>query len=275
MIRLRWSWLIKREDFTPFSESSRTADGTEERKDYLFFRLKTLEGDLGEAFNLAADMFLKSEISDPARVRDLLFEMRNDFKSSIIPAGHSYCAVRAAAEFDRVLEREDEWRGSRQMIFLNDLTLKSDESVPGICSALEELRSRLFVRERMVFNITSAGDYFRSIEQELSGFINRIPQGEPAGEAAGIDLKKSPSFHLGALAVPSSVFFTARTLPAAFLGTEKHAHQSLLAHMMKTNDLWEEVRMKNGTYGVYASVNGTEGLMTVSTYRDPESVRQS
>ena len=64
-------------------------------------------------------------------------------------------------------------------------------------------------------------------------------------------------------------FFTARTLPAAFIGSEQHAHESLLAHMMKTNDLWEEVRMKNGAYGVYASVNGTEGLMTVSTYRDP------
>ena len=101
---------------------------------------------------------------------------------------------------------------------------------------------------------------FDAVRKKLELFIQRIPEGTAAVDTAGIDLKKTPSFKIGALSVPSSVCFTARTMPAAFLGSEQHAHQSLLAHMMKTNDLWEYVRMKNGAYGVYASVNGTEGL---------------
>ncbi len=252
-----------------FLESSRTADGKEERKDYLFFRLKTLEDDLDEAFNLVSDMLLETEISDPVRVRDLLFEMRNDFKSSIVPAGHSFCAVRAAAEFDRVLEREDEWRGSRQLLYLNEMTNNSDRTIPEICSSLDVLREKLLVRKRLVLNVTCRRELFDDVQKKLELFISRIPEGTAAVDTAGTDIKKTPSFKIGALSVPSSVCFTARTLPAAFIGSELHAHQSLLAHMMKTNDLWEFVRMKNGAYGVYASVNGTEGLMTVSTYRDP------
>jgi len=252
-----------------FLESSRTAGDRDERKDYLFFRLKTLEQDLDESFQLASDLFLKSEISDPERVKDLLFEMRNDFKSSIIPAGHSYCAVKAGAEFDRVLEREDEWRGSRQLLYLNELTADADQQIPDICSSLEELRAKLFVKNRMTMNITCGGDYFKPVKAKLSDFIVVLPDG---GAVPGqeTDIVKIPSFHMGSLSVPSSVCFSAITIPSAFLGTDLHSWESLLAHLMKTNELWEEVRMKNGAYGVYASVNGTEGMMTVSTYRDPE-----
>ncbi|MDC7227204.1 MAG: insulinase family protein [Spirochaetales bacterium] len=256
-----------------FLESSRTADASVERKDYLFFRLKTLEKDLDQAFELASDMLLQSEIGDPVRVRDLLFEMRNDFKSSIVPAGHSFCSVKAAAEFDRVLEREDEWRGSRQLMFLNDLTARADESIPSVCISLESMRSRLLNRSRLVFNLTCAGSSMDAVERKLAAFIDRLPSEDAAAaidpELHIGDLQKTPKYNYGALSVPTSVFFTARTMPASFLGDPGHAHESLLAHMMKTNDLWEEVRMKNGAYGVYASVNGTEGLITVSTYRDP------
>lgn len=255
-----------------FLESSQTAGGAEERKDYLFFRLKTLEQDLDESFELASDLFLKSEISDPVRVKDLLFEMRNDFKSSIIPSGHSYCAVKAGAEFDRVMEREDEWRGSRQLLYLNDLTSDAEKVIPGICESLEKLRVRLFAKSRVSFNITCDGDYFEPVKSKISDFIGRLPDGS-APEFDKADLKKEPSFNLGSISVPSSVCFSAVTMPSARLGTEMHAWESLLAHLMKTNELWEEVRMKNGAYGVYASVNGTEGLITVSTYRDPEPGR--
>ncbi|MBI9107499.1 MAG: insulinase family protein [Spirochaetales bacterium] len=252
-----------------FLESSRTAGDRVERKDYLFFRLKTLEQDLDESWKLASDLFLHSEISDPERVKDLLLEMKNDFKSSIIPSGHSYCAVKAGAEFDRVMEREDEWRGSRQLLYLNDLTASAEQKIPEICGALEELRGKLFCKNRFAMNITCSGDYFEPVKEKLSSFMELLPEGEVL-TYSGPDIEKTPSFHLGSLSVPSSVCFSAVTMPAAFLGTDMHSWQSLLAHLMKTNELWEEVRMKNGAYGVYASVNGTEGLMTVSTYRDPE-----
>jgi hypothetical protein len=252
-----------------FLESSRTSEGDPERKDYLFLRLKTLEKDLDESFGLVSDLFLKSEISDPERVKDLLFEMRNDFKSSIIPAGHSFCAVKSGAEFDRVMEREDEWRGSRQFLYLNELTADVKKNIPSICESLVTLRETLFVKKRMSFNITCDSDYFEPVKNKLSDFIRTLPVGEPV-VVSGPDLKKTPSFSLGAFSVPSSVCFSAMTMPSAYLGTEMHAWESLLAHLLNTNELWEEVRMKNGAYGVYASVNGTEGLMTVSTYRDPE-----
>ena len=250
-----------------FLESSRTAGPQPVRKDYLFFRLKTLEKDLETAFSLAVDMMLKSEITDPARVRDLLYEMRNDFKSSVIPAGHSFCAVKAGAQFDRVLEREDEWRGSRQLIYINSLA-GNREGIPGLCKSLGQLRSRLFSRERMTFNITCSSDFQAPVKGLVAGFVSGLPSEELPFEMER-DVENKPEFSYGALSVPSSVSYTARAIPAGRLGEDRHAHESILAHLLKTNELWESVRMKNGAYGVYASVNGTEGLMTVSTYRDP------
>ena len=36
--------------------------------------------------------------------------------------------------------------------------------------------------------------------------------------------------------------------------------------------LWEQVRMRGGAYGVFASPNGGEGVFTFASYRDPRTI---
>ncbi len=254
-----------------FLESSRTAGKDPKRKDYLFFRLKALESDFDEAMKLTSDLFLKSLIGDETRIKDLLLEMKNDFKSSIIPAGHSFCAVKAGAEFDRVLEREDEWRGTRQYLYINSLAADLKKSVPQIGKKLLEIRDELFAPGRISFNITCEEASVGMVKEGIVDFLKKIDDRESVRQrkAAGAPLKNEPAFSMASLAVPSSICYTAAAFPCSKLGTEEHSHETLLGHLLKTNYLWEEVRMKNGAYGVYAAVNGTEGLFTLSTYRDP------
>ncbi|MDC7124776.1 MAG: insulinase family protein, partial [Spirochaetales bacterium] len=256
-----------------FLESSRTAGDNPVRKDYLFFRLKTLENDLSDAFELFSDMLRVSEIGDPARVKDLLLEMRNDFKAGLIPAGHSFCSVMAAAQFDKVFEREDQWRGCSQLLFLDKKVKELESEMPELCKKLLSLREKLLEKGRLLFNITCSGNNFEKVEEKIEGFLTDLPSipspDYDAMAAASLDIRQTPSFKYGALSVPSAVNFSAMVMPASSLGSELHAKESILAHLMKTNDLWEEVRMRNGAYGVYASVNGTESLFTVSTFRDP------
>jgi Zn-dependent M16 (insulinase) family peptidase len=58
-------------------------------------------------------------------------------------------------------------------------------------------------------------------------------------------------------------------MPAARIDAEAHAHQLLLAQLLKTTFLWERIRMRGGAYGAGAFANGLEGLFGFSSYRDP------
>jgi hypothetical protein len=46
-------------------------------------------------------------------------------------------------------------------------------------------------------------------------------------------------------------------------------HQAVLAHVLTTNHLWEQVRGVGGAYGVSAHIDMLERLCVFSSYRDP------
>jgi Zn-dependent M16 (insulinase) family peptidase len=59
-------------------------------------------------------------------------------------------------------------------------------------------------------------------------------------------------------------------MPASSFAHPAHAHEVVVGQMLKTDFLWERVRMRGGAYGVTASVNGGEMLFNFSSYRDPK-----
>jgi len=56
------------------------------------------------------------------------------------------------------------------------------------------------------------------------------------------------------------------------MGSPAHAHEVVIAHLLKTGYLWEQIRMKGGAYGAFASANGLGRMFTFASYRDPNIV---
>lgn len=257
-----------------FLESSRIVGGGE--RDLLFFRLKTLESDCREGLQLAQGLLRQAQLADPRRIKDLVLEMRHDFKSTVIPMGNSLCALRAGAALHPVLQREELWRGVSQLLFIDDLADNIDSRAESLGQVLESLRARLLCRDRLLLNVTSPREDLPKVQQELQSFLTELPVTAPVpvspegsqGERREAAWEARPGLR-EALLAPASVGYSAVVFPAAAFGTPAHAYDVLLAHMLTTRYLWEEIRMKGGAYGVSASVNGTEGLFTFNSYRDP------
>jgi Zn-dependent M16 (insulinase) family peptidase len=75
-----------------------------------------------------------------------------------------------------------------------------------------------------------------------------------------------------AFSVSAQVGFAAGACDASVLGTPEYAHETILAHLLSTGPLWEEIRVRRGAYGAFASADGLEGVFTFSSYRDPKPV---
>jgi len=250
-----------------FLEASNRIDRPEEEEEYLFFRIKTLEPDLASGFSLVRQLLLASDFSDRNRIKDLVLEYRNDLKSSILNMGNSYAGLRAAARISPVLALEEKWRGISQYLFVNSLCESLDSHLEELVEALAKVRNHLNCRNNLSLSICSDHGVFPEAVKVLEEFIGSLGSQVFPRERKNWTLQKVTG---ETLLIPGNVGYAATAIPGARLSDPGYSREQLLAHLLKTDYLWNRIRMRGGAYGVSASANGSEGIFLFSTYRDPQ-----
>lgn len=239
---------------------------------YLFFRLKVLREDLEEGLALFERIMRESDFDDTRRLHDLLFEMRNDFKSSVLPRGNAYAALRAASRLSQALAREELWGGTRQLLYLDGLA-RREHAEQELTAGFNALREQAIVRRGLSVSVAAESGALEDVVAAVKGLVDRTPAGvAAAGSAPEVVLPSEvETRYIESFAIPSEVGYAATVLPASRVGEPSHANEVLLAHMLRGEFLWEQIRMRGGAYGAGATANGTEGLFSFSSYRDPRA----
>jgi Zn-dependent M16 (insulinase) family peptidase len=254
--------------FTAFADASVTPDGG--CREYFYVRIKALEQDTQKALDLCLRLLLEGDLDDAKRMKQILIEMRNDQKSSILPQGHSYAGTRASAVFSRATGREEFWYGMAQLEFLNRLLDDTGKNPGLLCGRLKDLRSGILCSDNVMINVTADPARIGHWEKEIKTAMNRLPkmQGKKSADKLPV-LGQTGIASREWFSVSSDVGYGALCVPSFNLLNPKAAHQTLLAHILKTGYLWQTVRMKNGAYGAFAAGSSLEGLFSWSSYRDP------
>lgn len=243
-------------------------DGRKSRS-FVVFRMKALEANLEKAFAVVSNLMLRADFSDSRRIRDILFEFRNDVKAQILPAGSSFTALRAGSRLSPVLAREEMWKGIDQVLFLYRLADRVDSELPGICEKLDKLRRIVLNRNRLTVSLTSGGDMHGRARELIEAFTAKLTLA-PLPETSYPLYSVETGPRLESIVVPSMVGYVSSVFPASSYMSEQYAHEAVVAQALKTGFLWEQVRMKGGAYGVTASLSGGEMLFSLSSYRDPK-----
>ncbi len=263
----------------PYLEESPKVSRRDEHLELLLFRLKSLEDSADEALSLLTELLLQAEVDDAKRLREVLFEYRNDMRSAVIPGGHSFASLRALSRISHSAAVEEEWRGIEQLEFLSGFDPRSEEEMEALARRLSDLRGKLLCRERMLVNVTAEGKWVANLKQRIGTLLPRIQgdgengsEGDPGKEhsaAAYAELGEPVDWE--GLEIPAAVGYAALALPGSYFGEEAHALQVLIAHLLKTDYLWEKIRMNGGAYGAGASAHGLEGVFSFFSYRDPSA----
>ncbi len=232
----------------------------------LFVHLKALNHQWDEALDVTLRLFRSADFSDLDRIGDLLLELRNDYRSAIVPSGHVFAALRASSKHSLAASWEDLWYGVSQLSFLQNLSDKED-SREKASRALVAIRDSLLRRANLSLVVTTDPDAVENALKKVLEMTDSLGSGKPSGSGEPALFRHETVGET--LSTASAVSFSALSLPAAILGTREHAYKGLLAHILRTGYLWENIRMKGGAYGAFASLSGLEGTFTFSTYRDP------
>jgi len=235
---------------------------------YAIFRLKALAERFPQALDPALGLLAQADADDVKRVADILSELGNDVVSALVPAGNSFAIARAGASLGSALATDDLWRGMSQLRFLKELrgTKESGE----VAQVLDGLRASFIGREGLRINLTASPDDLPAAIAALEKGLGLLPA--RPGAASATPLGFDPPAPTEAYAIPSQVGFAAAACAAARLGTAEYAHETVLAHLLSTGPLHEELRVKRGAYGASCYIDGLEGGAIFSTYRDPRPV---
>jgi Zn-dependent M16 (insulinase) family peptidase len=251
-------------------------------RDWLIFRLKALDEKIGPALDLARRIITGADFSDQRRIRDLVLEMKNDLDSSLAPSGHAYASARSERYFSRSRAVEELWNGLSQIEFAHRIAALDTAE---ISRRFSQIRDTLVSRAGLMVNITASSEAIapslREIETWFSGFgpprprnprsvgtepfFALLDKAEPSpSPGKGSEFYLSPSLQVG---------FAAMTLTGSPYASERQITELVLAHLLSTGALWEDIRMKGGAYGAFAQSDGLEGIFSLSTYRDPNPFR--
>jgi Zn-dependent M16 (insulinase) family peptidase len=263
-------------------------------RDWFMLRLKALDEKIGPGMDLALRLFTEADFSDLRRIRDLVWEMKNDAAASLAPGGHTYASGRSNRSLSRSRAVSEVWNGLSQLEFIHTI---AEYDTAEISRTLAALRDALAGGAGLIANISASSGAasaalreaesrfrrfgpprprnpasrgaapFLAREEGASDFPRRPGSPAPAGASA-------PGFPGEVFASPSlRVGFAALSGRAAPFASPEQAAELVLAHRLSTGAFWEDIRMKGGAYGVFAYPDGIEEIFSFSTYRDPDPLR--
>jgi len=266
---------------------------------HVHFRLKALDRTFAEGIDLIRGLIYQPDFFDLTHLNEVFYELRNDFRSSILPAGSSYAIMRAEIGLHPAQDVEERLRGLTQYLFLEDLAQSIQEDrTKGTLTTLEELAHALGLLTKKIThskkpltNCTAQGKGLDQALLKLDEFFhnhltdfasNAEPTVKVFAQSSQLEQIALKTLNDAAynetnpwelLQYPSKVAYAGLAFESAVLGTPEQAQEALLAHLLKTGPLWEEIRMKGGAYGAHAASDGMAGIFSFASYRDPNTLK--
>jgi hypothetical protein len=231
----------------------------------LIFSVKALYRNAGEAVGIMRDILTAGDLTDDARMRDLLLEKRNSLHASVVPSGHLFAQMAAAASLSLPAWRTEQWSGRTQLRFLFETSERLDDLREDLREKMGRLREILLTRKRLTLNLTADAEGLAALAGSLEGLVAALPEGRANG-ASREPLRSGA--HVG-IAIPSQVCYVAKVLAAPPYADPLAAALFVLARQLSNGYLYRRIRVQGGAYGGSCRYEPVNGLFSFLSYRDP------
>ncbi|MBU2055254.1 MAG: insulinase family protein [Proteobacteria bacterium] len=244
-----------------------TADGSGTWQK-LIFSVKALYRNTDEALGIMRDILTEGDLTDDARMRDLILEEKNGLHAAVIPSGHLFAQMAAAASLSLPAWRNEQWHGRTQLRFISGTADRLNEIREDLREKMMRLREIVFVRKRLLLNMTADAEGLKGLVGAANGLIQALPEGNPAGATTEPTRSRT---HIG-IAIPAQVCYVAKVLAAPPYADPLSAALFVLARKLSNGYLYRRIRVQGGAYGGSCRYDPVTGLFAFLSYRDPHLV---
>lgn len=228
--------------------------------------VKMLYEKIDKAFELIKEVVLHTKLDDEKRLKEILEELKSRLHSSITRSGDSAAMLRAMSYYSKTYYLKEQSSGISFYKFvegiLDDFQNRKDEVV----SMLKETIEYAFGTDKIIVNYAGNRESFDKIKKlslELKHEMYDNSKMEKGWEFV-------PDQKNEGIKTSGQVQYVARTGNYNKAG-EKAVYNgslSVLGNIMRTEYLWNNIRVLGGAYGCSCSFNRSGDVMFTS-YRDP------
>lgn len=227
-------------------------------------RIRVLEKNLEEAMKLVDEIVRTSDITDVKRLMELIAQVKSRLQVSLSSSGHTVAAMRALSYQSRYAFYQDATLGIEYYQHVVKLDEQIRTNPEGVVKKLQEMIGKVLVRKRLMVSFTADQKAFEAAKPVMETYLNRIAQGDVAGEQTKLELSRKNEGFTDA----SQIQYVARGGNFRDHGFTYRGSLKILKLIMSYEYLWINIRVKGGAYGCMSSFLRTGESYFVS-YRDP------
>ena len=227
-------------------------------------RIRVLEKNLEEAMKLVDEIVRTSDITDVKRLTELIAQVKSRLQVSLSSSGHTVAAMRALSYQSRYAFYQDATLGIEYYQHVVKLDEQIRTNPEGVVKKLQEMIGKVLVRKRLMVSFTADQKAFEAAKPVMETYLNRIAQGDAAGEQTKLELSRKNEGFTDA----SQIQYVARGGNFCDHGFTYRGSLKILKLIMSYEYLWINIRVKGGAYGCMSSFLRTGESYFVS-YRDP------
>lgn len=211
-----------------------------------------------EAVRLIKEILYTTDFSDKKAVRDILKQNIFIMEQGFINAGHSFALQRAAAHCSSLAIVSENAGGYEAYRYLKDLDESWDEKANAFIAKLEDLKKKLFIKERYTVSVAS---------EDMPAIVKALLDDAPKGTVGKTTEKKPLDHKREGIAVPANISYAAKS-SALRDDIKDLGIMYVISNILTFDYLWNNIRVKGGAYGCGFRCGFAKSANFYS-YRDP------
>ena len=234
---------------------------------FLRVSFSALDGKLGAAAALAAEIITKTRFDDRRMLLDLLRQSITEMEQNIINAGSNFAMTRISAGYSAQGAAQEYTGGFTFYQKLKSLDADFDDSASRLTEDLTGLRAAIFDRSRLTISVTGANTDAAAVVE--AALMPRLA----CSEEREIPCAVHPwGKRREGIVIPADISFAALGGNLLAHGGQYRGATRVLGRIASLAYLWNVIRVQGGAYGTGLAVGDSGGACFYS-YRDPSAAR--
>ena len=239
-----------------------SVDDADDCKPYFTVFCSSLAGGIEDSVKITGEI-LGSTVFTKDEIKTNVIQAVNSMKSHFINSGSSAAIDKLSAYLTKQGAYRQKLGSFGYYEFIKDISARIDTDFDGIKAKLEEVCGKLFSPDRLTISVSGSKAMFESFRQACESGLTLEKsvcekQAFPEPEYKGNE----------AICIPSGVSYSVKGSNFIDKGFEYNGKMLVLAKILSSDYLWNEIRVKGGAYGTGFFIRGN-GLAGFYSYRDP------
>ena len=227
-------------------------------------KMKSTADKLGRGLEIIDEIMNNSLLDSKKRIKELLNILKSRIESTMLQNGHQFIISILKSYYSKVAELQSQLGGLDYYEFMIDLVENFEDKWEDFEKAAEKIYEKLFVRDNLIISTTGNISDLNNIKDEFENYIKKLEVKNIKRSAYEFS---SDNKNEG-LYTTSNVVYVSKGYDLEKLGIKYTGDLTVLANILNSSYLHNEIRAKGGAYGAGITI-GRNGDMATYSYRDP------